>query len=76
MNTDMIIKKMNEESETNEFDSKTINDTNKINRIKSRIQNDLASSQATSTSNQTVNLNDFKKVLEELENQIVEYEGN
>ena len=72
MNNDMLIKKINEESDnqTELFDSKTINDTNKINRIKSRIQNDLASQ-----SNQNVNLNDFKKVLEELENQIIEYEG-
>ena len=52
MNNDMLIKKINEESDnqTELFDSKTINDTNKINRIKSRIQNDLASQ-----SNQNVN---------------------
>lgn len=83
---DMLTKMINEENEINEkiesnFTNKTINDTNKINRMKSRIQSEqqsnnfISSSSSATPTNSNINLNDFKKVLEELENKIIEYEG-
>jgi hypothetical protein len=68
--------KNSETTTTTENFNRPINDTTKINRLKSRIQNDQQYLQQmqSSTNSTNISLTDFKKVLEELENQIIEYE--
>ena len=54
-------------NETTENFNRPINDTTKINRLKSRIHNDQQYLQQMQSSNSTnISLTDFKKVLEEL----------
>jgi hypothetical protein len=50
------------------LNNQPVNDTNKINRIKARFANQHTDS------TQSFNLTDFKKVLEDLEIQLIEYE--
>ena len=62
--------KMIEEDNKNNNESEQFKNTNKINLIK-QLQPNLTSSSLKSSN---TNLNDFRKVLGELENQIIEYE--